>query len=211
MPKHAVFRMPNRVKISGRSSTITNSFVQALIPTIEPTDEEVSAALELLGIESDHLTCAYCGDTATEWDHLRPLVRNRRPTGFASEIGNLVPACGKCNQSKGNKPWRDWMQGPARLSPKSRQISDLEDRIRRLERFEEWRTPSPLDFESLGGTELWTRYWDQWTRALESLETSQVLADEIRAAILGNLAPRIDVTAKAGGSTLSTQYPKQGE
>ena len=51
--------------------------------------------------------CAYCGDKASDWDHLRPLVVKRRPTGFISEIANLVPACGKCNQSKGNSPWRE--------------------------------------------------------------------------------------------------------
>jgi 5-methylcytosine-specific restriction endonuclease McrA len=102
---HPSFSMPNRVKISGRSSTITNSFVQSLIPEVTPTESEVLHALGLLEIDPENPTCSYCGDPTTEWDHLRPLVRDKMPTGFISEIGNLVPSCGKCNQSKGNKPW----------------------------------------------------------------------------------------------------------
>jgi len=38
------------------------------------------------------LQCSYCGTPATEWDHLRPLVMNKKPTGYISEIHNLVPA-----------------------------------------------------------------------------------------------------------------------
>jgi hypothetical protein len=51
------------------------------------------------------------------WDHLRPLVKNKLPTGYISEIRNLVPSCGPCNQSKGASDWRAWMRGKARGSP----------------------------------------------------------------------------------------------
>jgi hypothetical protein len=30
------------------------------------------------------------------------LVEEKEPIGYISEIRNLVPVCGKCNQSKGN-------------------------------------------------------------------------------------------------------------
>ena len=114
-----LFRMPTPTKITGRSSTITNSFVNSIIPVINPTEEQVSEALQILGMEHDSLCCAYCGASSTEWDHLRPLVKDKKPTGYISEIHNLVPACGKCNQSKGNKPWRQWMFSKAKHSPKS--------------------------------------------------------------------------------------------
>ena len=98
MSPHPAFSMPNRVKIPARSSSITNSFVQSLIPEVTPTDEDVVEVLQLLEIDPSDPRCAYCGDPTTEWDHLRPLVKDKLPTGFVSEIGNLVPACGKCNQ-----------------------------------------------------------------------------------------------------------------
>ena len=82
-----MFRMPTAVKITGRTSTITNSFVNAIIPVFMPTDQEIREALGLLGMTVDDVRCAYCGDRATEWDHLRPLVKNQRPTGYVSEFG----------------------------------------------------------------------------------------------------------------------------
>jgi hypothetical protein len=68
----------------------------------------------------------------TDWDHLRPLVRNRRPTGFIGEIKNLVPSCGPCNQSKGAADWKAWMTGKARGSPTTRGVKDVADRVCRL-------------------------------------------------------------------------------
>ena len=116
----AAFQMPSVQTMVSRKSSITNAFVNAVIPTIPPTADEIDEALTILGMEPTNVRCAYCGDKATEWDHLRPLVAKRRPTGFISEIANLVPACGKCNQSKGGSDWRKWMLGfvnPPSLSP----------------------------------------------------------------------------------------------
>src|SRR5438105_7280917 len=116
----SAFRMPSVQTMVSRKSSITNAFVNSLIPIIPPTKEEIHEALAILGMDADRVRCAYCGDRSTEWDHLRPLVVNRRPTGYISEIGNLVPSCGKCNQSKGNKNWLVWMQSSAQWCPKSR-------------------------------------------------------------------------------------------
>lgn len=95
-----VFQMPTPMKILGRSSSITNAFINSIIPVIYPTEDNVREALKILEMDVDGVSCAYCGDKPTEWDHLRPLVLKQRPTGYISEIHNLVPACGKCNQSK---------------------------------------------------------------------------------------------------------------
>ena len=68
-------------------------------------------------MDESNFRCSYCRDAASEWDHFRPLVKDKQPTGYITEIHNLVPACGKCNQSKGNKDWKTWMLGDAELSP----------------------------------------------------------------------------------------------
>ena len=101
----STFSMPKASKITGRSSSITNAFVNAIVPKVLPNSEQIESALKTLRISSNMVVCCYCGDTSTEWDHLRPVVRDKKPTGYISEIANLVPACGKCNQSKGNKDW----------------------------------------------------------------------------------------------------------
>src|SRR5262249_4131316 len=147
------------------------------IPSIPPTHEEIEQALTLLGMDLTDVRCAYCGDPKSEWDHLRPLVVARRPTGFISEIANLVPSCGKCNQSKGNKPWRTWIFSKARLSPTGRGVVDVEQRAARLEAFEQWRPPRQIDFDRLLGAQEWEQYWSHCDRVIEDLRQCQQIAD----------------------------------
>lgn len=179
-----VFRMPAPVKIAGRTSSITNAFVNGIIPVIEPTDEEIDDVLKTLGMNREHVTCAYCGDPYTEWDHFRPLVKDKRPTGYISEIHNLVPACGKCNQSKGNKHWKTWMLSGAALSPYSRQIPDLEYRIKKLEEFESRYSPIKLDFEKIVGPEAWKQHWDNCLKLHSLMQESQRHSDKIKELII---------------------------
>ena len=179
-----VFRMPIPVKITGRTSTLTNSFVNAIIPVFKPTEAEVIEALEVLGMSPDIIVCAYCGDGKTEWDHLRPLVHGKKPTGYISEIANLVPSCGKCNQSKSGSEWHSWIQGSARLSPQTRRIPNLEQRIERLRAFERWRSPLRIDFAVSTGSVLWDRYWKQHEQLTGLLKECQETADAVRQAVV---------------------------
>lgn len=179
MPSHPQFAMPKPVRITGRSSSITNSFVNGIIPVIWPDAQQVDDALAVLGMDSVAV-CAYCGDTATEWDHFRPLVVAQKPTGYISEIHNLVPACGKCNQSKGNKNWREWMLSSARLAPASRGVADLDDRVARLAAFEGWGTPTKVDFEALVGADLWAEHWRNHRDLLALMRVAESTAAQIR-------------------------------
>jgi hypothetical protein len=177
------FRMPTPVSITGRSSSITNCFASAIIPVIHPTAEEVSEALAILALNADDLRCAYCGDVSTEWDHLRPLIVGQRPTGYVSEIKNLVPACGKCNQSKGNKPWRDWIESNAPRSPKARGLDGMQDRITRLEAYERWGSPRKIDFEDVLGSDLWAEHWKNWSAVIAELRKAQEFAKRLQSQI----------------------------
>lgn len=154
----SVFKMPKPVKVAGLSSSVTKSFVNGIIPCIKPTEEEVLDALETLGETSCNVRCAYCGDVCTKWDHLNPLIYKKTPTGYISEIRNLVPSCSKCNQSKGNREWREWIVSDASLSPKTRGVPNLHERIERLERYEEAFKPMKIDFRELVGNELWDEH-----------------------------------------------------
>lgn len=171
------------MKITGRTSTITNAFVNSIIPVVYPTEDEVREALAILGMCEDSVACAYCGGLSSEWDHLRPLVIDKRPTGFISEIDNLVPACGKCNQSKGNKEWKGWIRSTAKLSPASKGVVDLEERISKLDAYESWGNPTIVDFESIIGADTWRRHWLNWESILDSMRVAQALATEINETI----------------------------
>ena len=178
------FQMPSVQTMVSRKSSITNAFVNSIIPVIAPSEDEVFTALRILQIDPEDLRCAYCGDKATEWDHLRPLVLKRRPTGFISEIANLVPSCGKCNQSKGNKDWRTWMLSKAKLSPGTRGVSDLDARVQRLQEYEKWREVRPINFEAIVGGDLWSEYWRTCEDVISTLKKSQEFADRLKTMIL---------------------------
>jgi hypothetical protein len=162
---------------------VTNAFVNGIIPCIPPTEAEVQEVLNILELRAEDLRCAYCGDPFTEWDHLRPLISGRRPTGYITEIANLVPACGKCNQSKSGSHWKKWITGPAKRSPATRGIADLHARIERLEKFEAWREPKVFNFEQVVGKELWERHWSNWKRLVDLMYECEVTAGQIRQAI----------------------------
>ncbi|WP_261555539.1 HNH endonuclease [Frankia tisae] len=49
--------------------------------------------------------CVYCGALADETDHLWPLSR-----GGPDSPENLVPCCGRCNRSKGQKLLNEWTE-----------------------------------------------------------------------------------------------------
>ena len=175
------FRKP--LKITSRTSSVTNSFVQAIIPSTEPSEAEVLDALKILEIDPVNMTCAYCGRPSTDWDHLRPLVRNKRPTGFINELRNLVPSCGPCNQSKSGADWRKWIVSDTKGSPKTKSISDLEARIARLERFEAWGALEPLPLGELAGAKPWDRHWKNLAEIEERMHQAQRHAETVNRSI----------------------------
>ena len=175
----SLFRMPTPMKITGRSSSITNAFINSIIPVVLPSAEEVKQALEILGMTPETFQCAYCGSIASEWDHLRPLVKGKKPTGYISEIHNLVPSCGKCNQSKGNKEWKTWMLSTAALSPATRGIPDIDERVKRLDAYENWHVPTKMDFEAIVGKNTWLQHLQNLEKIQSLMRESQELATKI--------------------------------
>jgi hypothetical protein len=175
----ACFKMPGGSSITSRTTSIRNVFVAAIIPVIRPTADQIRQALQILEISPKDLRCSYCGDNATEWDHLRPLVEDGKPTGYPSSIHNLVPSCGKCNQSKGKSDWKIWMLGSAPRSPSARGIPDVEERIARLARFEAWGKCVPLTIQDLVSPNLWTEYYVIQEEILKRMRDAQKVAAEI--------------------------------
>jgi hypothetical protein len=184
---HPDFDLPSKGRIDGRTSSITAAFFQAITPVIIPSYAEVEEAITILGMTKGNCRCAYCGDSRTEWDHFRPIVVNRQPTGYVTEIANLVPACGKCNQSKGNKNWKEWILGSAARSPKSRQIPNLDQRIKNLETYERWREPVCIDYAAIIGPERWAEYSKLLDTAVAHLTDAQKIAVEFRTIISDGL------------------------
>ena len=117
-----------------------------------------------------------------------------RQAMFPSSIRNLVPACGKCNQSKGNKDWRSWIRSGAKWSPVTRGKQGLDERVRRLGAFEAWAQCEPVDIASLVPPTAWEGYWRLLDDLLERMEEADATAAEIARATRAQRA-----AAKAGG------------
>ncbi|WP_216846990.1 hypothetical protein [Granulicella sp. L60] len=81
---------------------------------------------------------------------------------------------------KGKSHWRKWMESSARLSPKTRGISDLKERVARLTTYENWRKPRKISFVEVVDADTWEQHKVNWRAVLELLERSQILAKEIR-------------------------------
>lgn len=192
--------------ITSRASSIANAFVQAIVPTVEASPTELAEALNVLGMTRDTMCCVYCGAAATDWDHLRPLVKDERPTGYVTEIRNLVPSCGPCNQSKGGREWREWIQGRAKGSPKARGVADLALRIERLAAYEKWGADlRPLTLGGLVPQALWDRHWQNLKDIKAKMQEAQRHADQlreaIRAALMGQPTSRAEADSAGPEST----------
>ena len=181
--KKNIFNKPKAVTIMGRSSSITNSFYNGIVPIIEPSEEEIRNALKTLEQTEENVTCVYCGDPKTEWDHLYPLIVNKRHTGYITEIANLVPACGKCNQSKGNSYWKEWIVSDAEKSPKTRKIKDLDKRIKIIENYDLTFPKKQIDVEALVGEDIWQKYQESYEKIILEMQKAQSIMDNIKSII----------------------------
>ena len=182
--------MRKALTIPSRVSAITNAFVQAIIPSIEPSADERKHVLEIFGQEKNTslLECVYCGDKASDWDHLKPLVKNKKPSGYINEIRNLVPSCGACNQSKSGRDWHEWMLSNAKLSPASRGIADIDLRISRLRAFEEWAKTEKIELEKHVDRELWDSYWNCLNNIERLMHEGQIQAVKVQSQIKSAVA-----------------------
>ena len=62
--------------------------------------------------------CVFCGNREVKrWDHLVPVMK-----GGETVLGNMVPACARCDDSKQAFPFEEWMVSDAKWSPKSRGV-----------------------------------------------------------------------------------------
>lgn len=173
------FKMPAKQNLKGRSSTISNAFVIGITPYIRPDDSELEAYYSALGIQEGQ--CAYCLGDGNGRDHLKPLVINGMPSGYITDIHNLVPCCQKCNSSKGSKDFKTWYKSKANIKRlKQAGLSDqtIEERYNKICEYEKL-VPEPLNYEALVGKELWNEYKARLERLQKELSDNQMFCDKL--------------------------------
>jgi len=159
----------------GRKSTFANAFASALAPHDSYVAEVVADDMRDLGQDPDgELQCVYCGAEAATWDHVFNRVVKGDFSGHGHQIRNLVPSCRICNESKGQKPWREFFE--------TRNPPDKEERVRRMEVFLSRTEAQPIDTEVMrqrAGDEL-ARFLEIRSQVFDLIAEADRLAAIIR-------------------------------
>ena len=128
--------------IMGRKSTFANAFASALASHDPYNPTAVADAIRDLDQEPEaDLRCVYCGEQAATWDHVFNRVVKGEFSGHGHHIRNLVPCCRNCNERKGSKPWREFLEI---LNPPDKDV-----RVFRMERFLGSAATQPINTEAI--------------------------------------------------------------
>lgn len=187
------YKKPKTIKITGRSSSITNAFVNGILPYIKPTEKELDIVFKKLKMNKNKPKCVYCGDKATQWDHLHPIVNDKYPTGYITEIYNLIPCCSTCNSSKSGSNWKHWMEGKDKngeikeknspSSPLGRGVNKISEKIKIIEEYDNWCKDKRFiikDFENIVDKDKWDEHWDNHKNILKLMKDVQPNSDKIK-------------------------------
>ena len=82
-------------------------------------------ALETLGMSRESACRAYCDDSYTEWDHIRPLIVDKGSTGDISEIYNLV-----FKEIVGSELWKKYLENRNKLISIIKSCQETSDKIK---------------------------------------------------------------------------------
>lgn len=178
--------VPTKDTIKSRTSTVAKSLATSVIPRIDPFDWELAIAEKILRFDkNDNPLCTYCGKPATEWDHLNPLIDKTKPSGYITEIANLVPCCHDCNGSKGSKKWKEWLTQNTDIAEETKRES-----IRILTRYTTELPATKLNYHEIKG---FKDFWDNYNSICKKLEAAEKeakgLLPKVESAICRHLSP----------------------
>lgn len=97
---------------------------------------EVEAYFEANG----GMLCFYCrSPDPSRWDHLHAVTR-----GGDTVPGNLVPACGRCDDSKQHRDVEEWAAGSSQYRPAPNRLPEI---LRRIEAYRRHFPYTPREFD----------------------------------------------------------------
>ena len=173
------FKLPAKANLKGRSSTISNAFAISITPYIYPSMEEIENFYEQLSIKEGQ--CAYCLGDANSMVHLKPLVTDGLPTGYITDIHNLVPCCSACNSSKGKKDFSTWYLSKSnlgRLHKRGLSNECIKERYNIISKYMT-HVNEPLDYREILGDDLWNEYLFRRKALISSLRENQEFCDKL--------------------------------
>lgn len=191
MSKKHAFQMPAKSDLKGRTSTITNAFAISITPYIRPNENELNEYYRSLEIKPG--ICAYCLKESTSSDHYHSIIKNKRPSGYITDLSNLIPCCSRCNSSKGSKDFEEWYlssKNIKRLQEQGLSTKLIQERYKiiteHVKRFEK----KPLNYEQILGKDLWKEYEIRRTKMINILKDNQEFCDKLAKIIKDKISPK---------------------
>lgn len=146
-------KSPTKITAARALYTLDRAMREKLLERVFGTEELVKASEYFLsaGING----CIYCGSNQVErWDHLVPVR-----SGGATVLGNMVPACKQCDDSKGSKDYKEWLSGTVRFNPARGNQTVYQKIIQQVESYQKHCSyVPPQDFDSALILEQRTQY-----------------------------------------------------
>lgn len=103
--------------------------------------KEIAEVLAFFGTDSPK--CVFCGAPEVKrWDHLVPVNK-----GGETVLGNMVPACARCDDSKRDLAFEEWIMSDAKWSLKSRGIKDVDQKVERIKAYVQHYGYTPRSLE----------------------------------------------------------------
>ena len=137
--------------------------------------QEIKQVLEFFG--NNPPECVFCGSKDVKrWDHLVSIKE-----GGETVIGNIVPACACCDDSKRDLDFEEWMMSDFSNSPKSRGISDIKTRVVRIKGYIQHFGYTPKSLEKRLSKQEFKRFKGIHIRLQSIRETIEELVNDYRA------------------------------
>ncbi len=137
-------RAPKRITPAFGFSYIAERAIREGLGRRQFGDDEMAKVVEWFAQYEPQPACVFCGSPdVRRWDHLIPIREDGETV-----LGNMALACQPCDDSKGKKPFEEWMSGTAEQSPKNRSIANVDERIKRLKAYMKAFGYAPLALES---------------------------------------------------------------
>jgi len=136
-------RVPSRTTLGFAFSILDRALREGLLERKFGKDE-VAEVCEWFTIDGE-LECVFCGSRdVMRWDHLVPVRY-----GGSTVLGNMVPSCQPCDDSKQHYDFEEWMMKSTKGSLKARGVVNIKARIKKLKRYQEKYNFHPKDVDNL--------------------------------------------------------------
>lgn len=114
----ALEKLPNRTYPALGLSLTERAIKEAFSKRCSSTELE---ELRQHFLKKGPLRCTYCGKSKPDrWDHVYPVSQ-----GGDTVKGNLMPACGSCDDSKQNRSPQEWLFSESKKKPPLERLGEI--------------------------------------------------------------------------------------